>query len=75
MLRALNGAACGLLRPVIPLKQGFLREGAGSLIFASDYSFTSASAAAATVIEAIPNGRLLWKLADGQRYGDSSCEG
>jgi hypothetical protein len=57
------------------LESGVLREDAGSLIFASDYSFTSASAAAATVIGASANGRILWKLADGRCYADWEAEG
>lgn len=57
------------------LKSGVLREDAGSLIFASNYSFTSASAAAATVIGASANGRILWKLADGRCYADWEAEG
>ncbi len=40
------------------------------LIFTSDYSFSSASAAAAAVIGASANGRILWKLPDGRIYAD-----
>lgn len=40
------------------------------LVFTSDYSFSSASAAAATVIGASANGRILWKLPDGTAYAD-----
>ncbi len=39
-------------------------------MFSSDYSFTSASAAAATIIGASANGRILWKLPDGRTYAD-----
>lgn len=45
------------------------------LLFASDYSFTSASAAAAAVIGASANGRISWKLADGRCYADWEAEG
>lgn len=47
-----------------------LKEGGDLLVFANDYSFSSASAAAATVIGASANGRILWKLPDGRTYGD-----
>ncbi len=57
------------------LKSGVLRFDASTLVFASDYSFTSASAAAATVIGASANGRILWKLADGRCYADWEAEG
>jgi hypothetical protein len=56
-------------------KSGVLQEDAGSLIFASDYSFTSASAAAASVIGASANGRILWKLNDGRCYADWEAAG
>lgn len=56
-------------------KSGVLREDNGSLVFASDYSFSSASAAAATVIGASANGRILWKLPDGRCYADWETEG
>lgn len=49
---------------------GVMRPGGDNLIFSSDYSFSSASAAAATVIGASVNGRILWKLADGRSYDD-----
>jgi len=49
---------------------GILKEDGGFLVFANDYSFSSASAAAATVIGASANGRILWKLPDGRTYGD-----
>lgn len=47
-----------------------LKEAGDFLVFANDYSFSSASAAAATVIGASANGRILWKLPDGRTYGD-----
>ena len=52
------------------LDTGILQEQDGFLVFANDYSFSSASAAAATVIGASANGRILWKLPDGRTYGD-----
>ena len=52
------------------IEKGVLREEGDFLIFTSDYSFTSASAAAATVIGASANGRILWKHPDGRTYAD-----
>ena len=52
------------------LESGVLRQESDFLVFTSDYSFPSASAAAATVIGASANGRILWKLPDGKAYGD-----
>jgi hypothetical protein len=52
------------------LDKGVLRQEADSLVFTSDYSFPSASAAAAAVIGASANGRILWKLPDGRTYAD-----
>ncbi len=52
------------------LESGVLRKEADFLLFASDYIFSSASAAAATVIGASANGRILWKLSDGRTYAD-----
>lgn len=52
------------------LDTGVLREDGNFLLFSSDYSFPSASAAAATVIGASANGRILWKLSDGRTYAD-----
>ena len=49
---------------------GVLKEDDSFLVFNDDYSFSSASAAAATVIGASANGRILWKLPDGRTYGD-----
>ena len=57
------------------LKSGVLQEDVGSLAFTSDYSFSSASAAAATVTGASANGRILWKLTDGRCYADWEAEG
>ena len=47
-----------------------LQEEGDFLVFVNDYSFSSASAAAATVIGASANGRILWNLPDGRTYGD-----
>ncbi|MDP2355086.1 MAG: GIY-YIG nuclease family protein [Beijerinckiaceae bacterium] len=52
------------------LEAGVLRIDGQFLLFTSDYSFTSASAAAATVTGASANGRILWKLPDGRTYAD-----
>lgn len=52
------------------LDSGVLRLEGAFLIFTSDYSFSSASAAAAAVIGASANGRILWKLPDGRTYAD-----
>jgi hypothetical protein len=52
------------------LEKGVLRQKGDFLVFTSDYSFSSASAAAATVIGASANGRILWKLPDGRTYAD-----
>ncbi|PKP79140.1 MAG: DUF4357 domain-containing protein [Alphaproteobacteria bacterium HGW-Alphaproteobacteria-3] len=52
------------------LDAGVLRDDGQFLHFTSDYSFTSASAAAATVTGASANGRILWKLEDGRTYAD-----
>lgn len=52
------------------LDKGVLGQEGDFLVFTSDYSFSSASAAAATVIGASANGRILWKLPDGRTYGD-----
>lgn len=52
------------------LDTGVLREDGDFLLFTNDYSFSSASAAAATVIGASANGRILWKLPDGRSYAD-----
>ena len=47
-----------------------LREEGGFFVFTSNYSFSSPSAAAATVIGASANGRISWKLPDGRTYAD-----
>ena len=52
------------------LDTGVLRQEGDILVFTSDYSFSSASAAAAAVIGASANGRILWKLPDGRTYAD-----
>ena len=52
------------------LDKGVLRQEGDFLVFTSDYSFSSASAAAATVIGASANGRILWKLPDGRSYAE-----
>lgn len=52
------------------LDSGVLKQEEDFLVFTSDYSFPSASAAAATVIGASANGRILWKLPDGTAYSD-----
>ena len=52
------------------VEKGVLQQESDFLVFASAYSFTSASAAAATVIGASANGRILWKLSDGRTYAD-----
>ena len=52
------------------LHTGVLREEDNFLLFTSDYSFPSASAAAATVIGASASGRILWKLPDGRTYAN-----
>jgi hypothetical protein len=52
------------------LETGVLHDDGQFLVFTSDYSFTSASAAAATVTGASANGRILWKLDDGRTYAD-----
>jgi hypothetical protein len=40
------------------------------LVFESEYTFASPSAAAAVVIGASANGRIVWKLPDGRTYAD-----
>jgi hypothetical protein len=52
------------------LETGVLREQGDYLVFTSNYSFSSPSAAAATVIGASANGRILWKRPDGRTYAD-----
>ena len=50
------------------LEKGVLRKEEGFLKFTSDYSFSSASAAAAVVSGASVNGRIQWKLPNGNTY-------
>ena len=50
------------------IDKGVLRQDGNFLLFASDYNFSSA--AAATVIGASANGRILWKMPDGRTCGD-----
>lgn len=52
------------------VEKGVLRQEGDFLEFTSAYSFTSASSAAAAVIGASANGRILWKLPDGRTYAD-----
>ena len=52
------------------VEKGVLRQEGNFLVFTSAYSFTSASSAAAAVIGASANGRILWKLPDGRTYAD-----
>ena len=52
------------------IDKGILRSEDDGLVFLSDYSFSSASAAAAAIMGSSANGRLLWKLPDGRSYGE-----
>ena len=52
------------------VEKGVLQQEGDFLVFTSAYSFTSASSAAAVVIGASANGRILWKLPDGRTYAD-----
>jgi hypothetical protein len=52
------------------VEKGVLQQEGDFLVFTSAYSFTSASSAAALVIGASANGRILWKLPDGRTYAD-----
>ena len=52
------------------IDKGILRPEGGSLVFLSNYNFSSVSAAACAVIGSSANGRLLWKLPDGRSYGE-----
>jgi hypothetical protein len=51
-------------------ERGILQQQQDFLLFTSDYSLSSPSAAAAVVTAASANGRILWKLADGRTYAD-----
>ena len=52
------------------LEKGVLRREGDFLVFISSCSFSSPSAAAAAVIGASANGRILWKLPDGHTYAE-----
>ena len=52
------------------LGEGVLRQDGDFLVFTSDYRFSSASAAAATVVGTSANGRILWRLPNGRTYAD-----
>ena len=52
------------------LEKGVLRRDVDFLVFTSSYNFSSPSAAAAAVIGASANGRILWKLPDGDTYAE-----
>lgn len=52
------------------LEKGVLREDGNSLLFTSNYSFSSVYAAASTVNGGKVNGRTKWKLPDGSDYAD-----
>ena len=51
-------------------EKGVLREDGDFLVFTSDYSFSSVSAAAGTVYGGSVSGRASWKLEDGSSYAD-----
>ena len=51
-------------------ESGILRKEDDYLVFTEDYSFSSVSAAAATVAGRSENGRIKWKLPDGRTYAD-----
>ena len=61
------------LRAMLIEKGVFVQEG-DSLFFTSDYSFASPSAAAAAVMGASANGRIMWRLGDGRTYADWEAE-
>ena len=50
------------------LEKGILQQEGGFLTFTTDYSFSSPSFAAAAVVGASANGRILWKISDGRCY-------
>lgn len=52
------------------LDSGVLKQEEDFLDFTSDYSFSSASAAAAAICGSNVNGRNSWKLPDGRTYAD-----
>jgi hypothetical protein len=51
-------------------ERGILQQQGEFLSFATNYSFSSPSAAAAAVIGTSANGRILWRIADGRTYAD-----
>ena len=52
------------------LEKGILRRDGDFLVFTSNCSFSSPSAAASVVIGASANGRILWKLPDARTYAE-----
>lgn len=52
------------------LSKGILKEDKDAYEFTTDYTFSSVSAAAATVIGASANGRISWRLPDGQTFAE-----
>ena len=52
------------------LAKGILREESDVYQFTTDYTFSSVSAAAATVYGGSANGRALWRLPDGRSYAE-----
>lgn len=52
------------------IKRGVLTGNGDSLVFSSEYSFSSPSAAGAVVTGRNSNGRTEWKLDDGRTYGE-----
>jgi hypothetical protein len=50
--------------------RGILKATQDHLIFETEYTFSSPSAAAAVVTGASANGRVVWKLPDGRTYAD-----
>jgi hypothetical protein len=50
--------------------RGVLKPTQDHLVFESEYTFASPSAAAAVVTGASANGRIVWKLPDGRTYAD-----
>jgi hypothetical protein len=51
-------------------ERGVLKATQDHLVFESEYTFSSPSAAAAVVTGASANGRIVWKLPDGRTYAD-----
>jgi hypothetical protein len=50
--------------------RGVLKPMQAHLVFETEYTFSSPSAAAAVVTGASANGRIVWKLPDGRTYAD-----